>query len=372
MEEGKTIINAIEFVREAGIPEAQEEAVPNILEEVVSFKELMFRYSSAMSTLKTRLEILNEEFSVLKERTPIQSIKSRLKKPRSIAEKLMRKGLPLTCESIRDNLNDVAGVRVICAFIEDIYEVASMLGMQDDIEVLDVRDYIASPKENGYRSRPEAFAAGGGADPHHCHGFLGELRASAEIQKRDRERRRDLGGAESLRRSDHLSGRAHAEYPPQTDGGGGSAMKAPAPGLFFEMRKLHRLMGVAVLRLDFSQGEFELLGAVHFCEKNGAGISVLAEWMDVSLPAVSRTVRSLEEKGYVVREADSADRRNVTVRLTERGEKCFYEFDRAVTGFFQRVLARFTEAEKTALFDLNSRFAEGMREEMDKIKKEVL
>ena len=152
MEEGRTIITAIEFVREAGIPEAQEEAVPNILEEVVSFKELMFRYSSAMSTLKTRLEILNEEFSVLKERTPIQSIKSRLKKPRSIAEKLMRKGLPLTCESIRDNLNDVAGVRVICAFIEDIYEVASMLGMQDDIEVLDVRDYIASPKENGYRS----------------------------------------------------------------------------------------------------------------------------------------------------------------------------------------------------------------------------
>ena len=74
----------------------------------------------------------------------------------------------------------------------------------------------------------------------------------------------------------------------------------------------------------------------------------------------------------MVREADSADRRNVTVRLTERGEKCFYEFDRAVTGFFQRVLARFTEAEKTALFDLNSRFAEGMREEMDKIKKEVL
>ena len=111
---------------------------------------------------------------------------------------------------------------------------------------------------------------------------------------------------------------------------------------------------------------------MHFCEKNGAGISVLAEWMDVSLPAVSRTVRSLEEKGYVVREADSADRRNVTVRLTERGEKCFYEFDRAVTGFFQRVLARFTEAEKTALFDLNSRFAEGMREEMDKIRKEVL
>ena len=100
-------------------------------------------------------------------------------------------------------------------------------------------------------------------------------------------------------------------------------MKAPAPGLFFEMRKLHRLLGVAVLRRDFSQGEFELLGAVHFCEKNGASISVLAEWMDVSLPAVSRTVRSLEEKGYVVCEADSADRRNVTVRLTERGEKCF-------------------------------------------------
>lgn len=98
-------------------------------------------------------------------------------------------------------------------------------------------------------------------------------------------------------------------------------MKAPAPGLFFEMRKLHRLLGVAVLRLDFSQGEFELLGAVHFCEKNGAGISVLAEWMDVPFPGRVAHGAVARRKGVVVREADSADRRNVTVRLTERGEK---------------------------------------------------
>lgn len=149
-------------------------------------------------------------------------------------------------------------------------------------------------------------------------------------------------------------------------------MKAPAPGLFFEMRKLHRLLGVAVLGGISRRGNSSCWGRCISARRTAPAFRCWRNGWTYLFRAVSRTVRSLEEKGYVVREADSADRRNVTVRLTERGEKCFYEFDRAVTGFFQRVLARFTEAEKTALFDLNSRFAEGMREEMDKIKKEVL
>lgn len=155
MEEfNQSVFNALEVSSESGLIEGLQlpENPDQVTNAIDRFKELMLKYNSAMCTLKTRFEILNDELRVLNNRTPIQSIKSRLKKPKSIMEKLVRKGYPLTFESIEANLNDVAGVRVICSFIEDIYEIASMLGMQDDIEVLDVRDYIASPKENGYRS----------------------------------------------------------------------------------------------------------------------------------------------------------------------------------------------------------------------------
>lgn len=116
------------------------------------FQEFMMMYNCAIKEVKTKFEVLNDEFAVANKRNPIEMIKSRVKKPQSIFEKLKRKGFELNMESILNNINDVAGVRVICSFVDDIYEIASMLAKQDDITVLEVKDYIKNPKPNGYRS----------------------------------------------------------------------------------------------------------------------------------------------------------------------------------------------------------------------------
>lgn len=117
-----------------------------------NFNQLMMKYRCAIRELQTKLEVLDDEFSMNNQRNPISSIKSRIKKPASIYDKLSRRGLPFTEDSIVANLDDVAGVRVICPFIEDIYEMAKLLTEQDDITVLKIKDYIESPKPNGYRS----------------------------------------------------------------------------------------------------------------------------------------------------------------------------------------------------------------------------
>ena len=116
------------------------------------FQEFMMMYNCAIREVRTKFEVLNDDFSVTYKRNPIEMIKSRIKKPASIMEKLKRKGFPLNMESILSNLNDVAGVRVICSFIDDIYEVAEMFSRQDDVNVIEVKDYIKNPKPNGYRS----------------------------------------------------------------------------------------------------------------------------------------------------------------------------------------------------------------------------
>ena len=116
------------------------------------FMELMMRYNSAIKEVRTKFEILNEELSFKTSRNPIENITSRVKKPMSIAAKLRRLGEPVTVEKIAECLNDVAGIRVICSFIDDIYNVAEMLAKQDDITVVQVKDYIQKPKPNGYRS----------------------------------------------------------------------------------------------------------------------------------------------------------------------------------------------------------------------------
>ena len=85
-------------------------------------------------------------------RNPIEMIKARVKKPKSIVEKLQRRGLPLSIESMESNLDDIAGVRVICSFVDDIYEISRMLERQDDVTIIAIKDYIKAPKENGYRS----------------------------------------------------------------------------------------------------------------------------------------------------------------------------------------------------------------------------
>ena len=116
------------------------------------FITLMSYYKCAMMEVETKLNVLNEEFSLRFDRNPINSIQSRLKSPISIEEKLTSKNLPMTLQTIEKNLNDIAGVRVICSFLEDIYLLADCLLQQDDITLIEQKDYIANPKPNGYRS----------------------------------------------------------------------------------------------------------------------------------------------------------------------------------------------------------------------------
>ena len=122
------------------------------LREAKPFNLLMMEYRSAISEVETKLKVLNEEFSQEYNRNPFESIKSRLKSPQSIYEKLERKGFPVTVESIRENLADVAGLRVICSFPDDIYRLAELFCQQDDIVLIRRKDYIHNPKPNGYRS----------------------------------------------------------------------------------------------------------------------------------------------------------------------------------------------------------------------------
>ncbi len=116
------------------------------------FGEMMMMYGCAIKEVQTKLQVLNDELSLARKRNPIEFIKTRIKKPDSIATKLKRKGLPITVEAAMKNLNDVAGVRVICAFLDDIYRVADMFTAQDDVQLIKTKDYIKKPKENGYRS----------------------------------------------------------------------------------------------------------------------------------------------------------------------------------------------------------------------------
>lgn len=116
------------------------------------YRELMSYYRCAMMEVSTKFNVLDEELSLQYDRNPIEAIKTRLKSPESIMDKLSRRGLPFSVESIEQNLNDIAGVRVICAYISDIYMLRDALLRQDDIVLLQEKDYIKNPKPNGYRS----------------------------------------------------------------------------------------------------------------------------------------------------------------------------------------------------------------------------
>lgn len=116
------------------------------------YNRLMAYYRCAIMEVETKFNVLNEEFSLRYDRNPINGIKSRLKRLESIKEKLERKELPISLDSIEENINDVAGVRVVCSFIDDVYLLADALLKQDDITLLERKDYIANPKPNGYRS----------------------------------------------------------------------------------------------------------------------------------------------------------------------------------------------------------------------------
>ena len=116
------------------------------------YREMVQLYDSAIREVRTKLEVLDNEFRVRYARNPIHHIDSRLKSPSSMMEKLERKGLPQTVEAAEENLTDIAGVRIVCNYLEDIYHIRSLLLHQRDVELVRERDYIKNPKESGYRS----------------------------------------------------------------------------------------------------------------------------------------------------------------------------------------------------------------------------
>ena len=118
----------------------------------IQFQQIMMIYESAIKQIETKLDILNKECKVGRKRNPIETVKSRIKSPESISKKLEKKKLAVTFDSMISNLNDIAGVRVICPYISDIYSVRDMLLKQPDIKLILENDYIQNPKESGYRS----------------------------------------------------------------------------------------------------------------------------------------------------------------------------------------------------------------------------
>lgn len=137
-----------------------EEALNNVsdsdineLEAVIrNFASKMQIYRAGIKEIRTKLEVLDEEFQTKFSYNPIHNIESRLKSPQSILKKVKAKGLPVTLESVSANITDIAGIRVICNYIDDIYRVAELLTSQDDVTLVRVRDYIKNPKPSGYKS----------------------------------------------------------------------------------------------------------------------------------------------------------------------------------------------------------------------------
>ena len=120
--------------------------------DIDSWKEVTLIYNSALKQISTKLEILNDEFQHVHRYNPIEHIKSRIKTPESIVKKLKRHGYESTIGNMVRYVNDIAGIRVICSFTSDIYQIAEMISNQSDISVISVKDYIVNPKPSGYKS----------------------------------------------------------------------------------------------------------------------------------------------------------------------------------------------------------------------------
>lgn len=131
---------------------AATEFARQLLETAVEYKELRMMYACAIKEVQTKFEVLETEFKVRYQRNPISSIQTRLKSSSSIIEKMIRKGIPFSMENLEEQIQDLAGIRVICSYVDDIYALANALTSQDDITLLEEKDYIRNPKPNGYRS----------------------------------------------------------------------------------------------------------------------------------------------------------------------------------------------------------------------------
>ncbi len=144
----KSDLLALSYSSESPVT-AQAEKMINFLSE---YKELRTIYLCALKEVQTKFDVLNTEFSVLHQRNPISSIHTRLKSNSSIIEKMNRKKIPFSLDNLLHEINDVAGIRVICSYIDDIYALSDALTKQDDVTLLEKKDYIVNPKPNGYRS----------------------------------------------------------------------------------------------------------------------------------------------------------------------------------------------------------------------------
>lgn len=141
-----------ENILEGWDPEADENKLTDFLNKSLPFRRLLNEYQCAMMEVETKLKVLDTEFSIDSESNPIESITSRIKSPVSIITKLKGKGLKMTVGNLDKHINDIAGIRVVCSFQNDVYLLVRALKKQPDIRVVKETDYIDSPKDNGYRS----------------------------------------------------------------------------------------------------------------------------------------------------------------------------------------------------------------------------
>ena len=146
-EETEIIITGLEKEQDLLLPQAGD-----YLDMEKQYKQIMFFYEAGINQITAKLEILNKEFQFCNDRNPIENVKSRIKSQESILRKMQKQGLPLTFSCMMNNIRDIAGIRVICPFITDVYQVARLLISQPDVELIQIKDYIREPKENGYRS----------------------------------------------------------------------------------------------------------------------------------------------------------------------------------------------------------------------------
>lgn len=126
--------------------------IPNLKELQQEITRFLLQYRFALKEIETKVEILQEEFELIHEYNPIEHVTSRIKSPQSIINKMIKKGCTSSLTDIKENIRDIAGVRIICSFTEDIYKIGDMLKNQKDVEVVQIKDYIKNPKANGYRS----------------------------------------------------------------------------------------------------------------------------------------------------------------------------------------------------------------------------
>lgn len=118
----------------------------------IELTRFIMAYKFALDEMNTRINILQDEFNYIHDYNPIEHVKSRIKSPESILKKILRKGCEFSLESIRNNIRDIAGIRITCSFVEDIYELYEMISNQRDIKIIECKDYINKPKLNGYQS----------------------------------------------------------------------------------------------------------------------------------------------------------------------------------------------------------------------------